>query len=740
MSLTYTVWLIALLLLTGLAVIFRRRSGAGLRDIPAETWFVASVCLITFVCASAMLDSFASERAALEVDMMVSTGDIVDVYLNGNYAEPKRLLAVPKERRVYRFEGMPQHIGLMRLDPTNANAAHVVLYSVRMKSGEQVLREFSPSELREWSLSALKVVTQNSGSLIMDSTTDDPMLSTTLSFNFPGSTVAGTVGRLYGPDTLFLLAMALFILWIPSRTCFRTDWGEVAIVAALTLMAYPLVNAAIRLKSSPPPVSAAVGFASYTGYPKGHDYYASFALLGLSLLLPLAGWRVLPRKGPAAQVPQPSSPSTAGVAHVLILILLLLYYQPNLAGGLAGLKNWQYQYAGWDDQHSLSWAYMINSGLRPFRDFWFPYSGHYITMLPFPISSLMFGFHGVLVLSFLYLGLFYIAGKKVTQALALFICLAIPLFVDLLPGWTRYMLAADVTFLAIAVGEMKQWEWKRPVLLATITGYVFFFEPTQVLYAGTGIAVYLALVVSPWGMRKPLRIVAACMIRRLARTLLYTGTPMLAGVVAAIGFFAANGMLPGLWEFEKSLGDQASYGGMNADIPGWVFPALHNDSVFLLLFILIAYGVYRWLCMRGRPDPLGATLLAICAVGFLAMQKQILRPHAMTQVRIFPFIALLLYGLLMWRERPRTARLLVGLFMGCMFAIASYQHLFQTAKRQMFAESAANLSGNWDRRPTWRTGAANWVMRWIWALCPLWPRYPAMPDAVRRRLSVRISC
>src|SRR5262245_59927512 len=120
----------------------------------------------------------------------------------------------------------------------------------------------------------------------------------------------------------------------------------------------------MRLRSSPPPVDACVGFASYTGYPKSHDYYASFALLAASVLVPLSVWRLLARNRPLAYLVKPSSRWSTRWAQAVVLVLLLLYFQPNLTDGLAALKTWQYQYGGWDDQHALSWAYMINDGLR----------------------------------------------------------------------------------------------------------------------------------------------------------------------------------------------------------------------------------------------------------------------------------------------------------------------------------------------------------------------------------------
>jgi hypothetical protein len=171
---------------------------------------------------------------------------------------------------------------------------------------------------------------------------------------------------------------------------------------------------------------------------------------------------------------------------------------------------------------------------------------------------------------------------------------------------------------------------------------------------------------------------------------------MLAGVAGGSLIYLMNGMLPGLWDFEKSLGDQGNYGGVPADIPRWVLPVLQPDTMFLLMFLLASYTVYRWVRMKALPDPLGAILVVLSGTAFMAMQKQLLRPHVMTQVRVYPYLALLIFGLIAWRERKPLSRIVIVAFLGCILGIAMNRGAARTLYTQDVEAVPAKVIGSID--------------------------------------------
>lgn len=687
---------VAVVMIAVAAVLLRRHIQEHYERILTAAWFAA---LATAAGAGTVYlqQKGADMTTAIEVDMLASRGNFVEVYLNGNGREPKRLPLVLNERHIYRFEDLPTSITLVRLDPTNANDARIVLYGFRFKAGNRVLREFGPEDLRSWSMNDLSIPGRESGGLTMASTTDDPRLATGLSLTLPGS---GGWSRpimevVNDPSACFLIAMAFFLTLMVCGMTERDGLFGAALVAVVICAAYPVVAGAMRLGGHPPPVNVSVGLAAYTGYPKSREFLGPWLLLLVCLALPYVFHRFGRAKTGAELAEKPLSQGAPKVwiVHAAVLLFLLLYLQPNLWGGLVALGQATYSHYEWDGLNSLSWSYMVNAGLRPFKDFWYPYAGIYARLLPFPVGAMAQLAEDVLVLWFLYLGLFYATGRRIAHTLSLYALVLVAAFLNWIPNWFRYLLALDVALLHIAISDAKRFDWKRHLLFTGCVAFAFFCEPSQVAYAAIGILVYTALTLRPLCLQAASTRVLTDILPVLKQRLLYTGAPILAGVAASMLVYGINGMLPGLWDFETSLGDLADYGAFPADVASWVAPVLRPDAVFLMLFLLIAYGTYRWL---RRGDKLGSVLLMICMIGFVVMQKQILRPHAMTQVRIYPYIGLLIYGLIMWRERPRAARPAIAIFAGCVFGLAASQHFFQSVYRQAIVDAGRIASGNLD--------------------------------------------
>jgi hypothetical protein len=384
----------------------------------------------------------------------------------------------------------------------------------------------------------------------------------------------------------------------------------------------------------------------------------------------------------------------AWIWHIAVLLLLLLYFQPNLRTELAAAKTATYNSVGWDDTVATVWHYLVYAGLRPYRDFWYPYTGVYTQLLPLPWGSLMYMVYQVLPLWFLYLGLYQIAGRRQLQALSVFSLILVPVWLGCFPGYDRYLLCAGVALLYLPAAAAKQFDWRVHLPFAASVAWAFFSEPTQVLYAVAGIAAHTIASLPAVAEHERSAGIAARAKALSRQRIRYVVVPALAGVLIATGFFAANGMLPGLLRFEASIGDQAAYGAYPAKIGDWVFPALHPDTLFLFLFLLIACSFYRYLRSSARPGDLEMALLLICAVGFLCMQKQIMRPHAMYQVGILVYVGLVLHGLALWRERAFLVRPVLAACVGLALALSITRGAFDEVYRRTVTRAASKASAN----------------------------------------------
>ena len=153
-----------------------------------------------------------------------------------------------------------------------------------------------------------------------------------------------------------------------------------------------------------------------------------------------------------------------------------------------------------------------------------------------------------------------------------------------------------------------------------------FCEPTQLVYAGVGIELHIVATALSGFQSSSWRGRLAESALSLKQRLACVGIPMLACIAGSLLIYAANGMLPRLWAFERSIGDQGNYGALPANIDIWVLPALQPDTVFLLVFLLAGYTVYRWARMKGQSDRLGAILVVLSGTAFAAMQKKVCAP------------------------------------------------------------------------------------------------------------------
>ena len=458
----------------------------------ATMWFAGAVIVATSTCVLLLQAHNRNFTAAIDVDMAVDRGDQVELYINDLALEPLRIPVLPNQRHTYHFDRLPSsHLRLIRLDPTDVNHAHVVLYGIRISTGARTIQTFGPSMLSDWQRSGLARAESDSSALVLDSTTKDPILSTSVAIDLPSPNML--FGRLGGlldhPDAFLLLAMGAFLVIAFFGAHTSEGLCEIGLIAVVMAAAHPLAKIALDIPGRAPPVRTAVGLASYTGYPKSQDYLAGYLLLALSIGTALIFWRWLSPR----QLIKTDTCSTPGpqrrhwLTHGVVLLLLLVYFQPDLRGGLSYLKALAYGVAGWDETNAITWNYLVESGAYPFRDFWYPYAGFYLQLLPFPAGYLVSILFQILPLWFLYLGLYYVTGRRVAQGMAVFLLVLAPVLLGYLPASSRYLLAVDVGLLYVAAVSTKKVDWGLKATLGICAAYAFFCEPSQLAYAAAGI-------------------------------------------------------------------------------------------------------------------------------------------------------------------------------------------------------------------------------------------------------------
>ena len=655
------------------------------RDMLTASWCVFLVAVLAAAGIYSLRQQIIRTEVSIEADMLINRGTLVELFLNDLQLDPYRQLAVPGQRHVYRYEKLPHEITLLRFDPTEQADARIVIYSITVKSGNQVFRKYGPSEIKNWTLLNLSTPKEEAGALVMTDATDDPILWTSPALRLPGAGVAKLATLVDDSDGPFLLAMAAFLLVLLTRASTRAGRLQAVQIAVACCVGFPIVWLVNKLALLPPPVTVTVGYASYNGYAKTNDILAGVLMMLVSIGLGY-GCATWVDRGPAEpEEPKPeenvsgraSKRSYIWLTHAAVIVLAFLFFLPNLLEILQSMSRIAYRNDSWDAANTLLWGALINKGLLPYRDFWYPYGGFYVQLQRFPAGHIWGILHCTVIVWFLFLGLLRITGRRLIDTLMIFGVILVPLLLGIMGGWHRYLMPIDVVLLYAAICDVPRLEWKSHLPFAALAGYVCFSEPPQLVCAACGILVHTGLTALSRFRGPSLRERAAEGLRVLKQRLVLVGVPMLAGAAVCALIYASNGMLSGIWDFEKSVADVGDYSAVPSEIAHWLLPALEPDTVFLLLFLVASYAAYRWVRMKGRHDPLGTAVLTVCVAGFVAMQKQIVRPHIMTQWRVYPYVALSILGLILWRERKLAPRIAIALFLGCLAGLAVHQNLLQ---------------------------------------------------------------
>ena len=156
------------------------------------------------------------EANSIEVDMLVSRGNIVELWVNDWQHPPEDLPVVAGERHIYQFKKVPREVTLIRLDPTEQPDARIVIYSLAVKSGDRIVRQFGPAEMKSWTFANLSTPREENGGLVLQDTNDDPIVWTPVILHLPGINAAAQPSwlRVYWP---FLAALGGVLLYPAAR-------------------------------------------------------------------------------------------------------------------------------------------------------------------------------------------------------------------------------------------------------------------------------------------------------------------------------------------------------------------------------------------------------------------------------------------------------------------------------------------------------------------------------------------
>jgi hypothetical protein len=474
-------------------------------------------------------------------------------------------------------------------------------------------------------------------------------------------------------------------------------WPAALFVAALYL-APTVARLAYQGNGEPLSVREAVGNSSFLGAPKSLEYRAffvtAFCLFALGVAFAflhrlLSSRRIYPRiaalvpsRGPAVlrswhrsfvdgmgRPPALDAPASGGGLFVTVLVLLFaLVAAPAIKQTYDGLPHTVYGH-NWDMLNHNTWEYMAARGWIPFRDFWYPYGAFWDqwvwTRQPWNQAGAFFQI--VAVMTVFVISVYLLTGRDKLWTALIFGAVVILREVGVLAGTERYFLCIDAVFFYLAIQRLEPLRWFHYAACGVLWGWIFIYEPAQVVYAGIPVALQSLLYL----VRDQNRQQRWARIRGLASM----GAALIAVVGVYVILLAARGQLKGFLDFFGEMSAMLVYASWHLDgFLDWYRLRLdsYESLAYLTPHLLVALGAFWNLCRRKGPVAIaGDITFCLGLMGLVAVQKQMARPHMATQL-IGIYVVWVMLLLRQWsghwnRSQRYAAAVFLGIFLSLFF-------------------------------------------------------------------------
>ncbi len=602
----------------------------------------------------------------IKVDMEVSGGQNLEVFLNDLTREPYRVPLQPGQRHSYILGPVwDSSITLLRVDPTDVSNADIAIHGVALYNERGVFAAFDSQALSHFKFHCMDNTRDEREALRAVSSTDDPFLYIAPNINISSNILGGRFRQWKSLATsptnlVWISVIAGCLIIVLTGLEAGLAYPFLVVCGGLAVWGLPLLSSILETPAS---TTGAVGYDVFHGWPINGPGRA-LMLLVFGMLL-LGGWLGLKRM-PVPQVPACSRGFTGSAWQgVLGCMLLAFTFIPSWPWAVGQAVSQKYS-RGWDAENILSWAVQLHQGRLPFKDFFYSYSGIATYMLPLPWGQWAWLMGIAIPQLALFLSLRRLFGGNAVAAIL--ISLSLNSLNGVFFGIDRYILGVAVA-LAYVADTMPRPDQRQsnPVIFWVVTSVALFLEPVQVAYAGLPVAICLA---SDLWQARPLspRIVFDRLFRDFG--------VLIAVLLGLIMLAAALGMLQGVIDF---------YGNFKSMI---VFATsgrghLRNTANLInLVFPVAMAGLGGFDMMRAETRTRGKVFMSLALVGALIMQKSLMRDITQEYILI-PFLCGVFVVMLVSLRRPGLKIAVVGVAGGLACALLGVHGAFGTKWNQI---------------------------------------------------------
>lgn len=605
--------------------------------------FAAGVLLFFFFHSR----PFAVPEALVDMTVLPGGGDPgrMELFVNDLGRTPGSAPLISGQRRTYSIPLADiGEVRMLRLDPGEAPGVTVVIHGIRLMAGGEVRAVYGPADMARWGrANVAEAVLEERGLRLTPATNDPSLMAQVGPVDVHSSLLAKVAAYCSLPGwrdpALFLLVVAL-CGWLVLGASSRDGALRLGAVALGVGGAYALACLVLASGGRPPDPAGAVGLAAYLGYPKSADLLCVATLLAIPLAMGAAALvRARLRAPRTGEIPPPPA-RNAGV-HALALgaaaAAVWLLVLPDLAGELRNLEALRYS-PQWDAGNILAWDFFFQTGSRPFVDFWYPYGGHILGALPFPLGSLFTASNLGLMWTVLLLSLYLVTGRNLWASLAFFGLYAGLDAIGVFWAPQRYALIIGNVALSYAGLDWKSRRWQPGHVLFWIAVFqAGFLDPTNLFYSGLPVLALLCIRAAGEPRAFFQGLAGRCLREFLVPVL---------GAAALAAFLASQGLLGGVADLYARLGEVSGYAAIPAEVRSWLgmvpFP---EGAMYWAGALLSGIGLFGLLCGQERERPGWTAVFLLGAAEVLLLLKQMYRPHMawqMVPLAVLGFLALAL--------------------------------------------------------------------------------------------------
>lgn len=647
----------------------------------------AAVGFLVFATIPRYFEHTATE---LVLDLRVSSGTRLEVYVNENFNEPLVDRLIPGQRKQYRLKGLVGDIRSLRIDPGEASGASVDLFGVWTEDARGPFAHIAAETIADWNFANMTPKGVIDGAARFVAQSSDPMLLAQPGIELRATSptlIAKFINLIRLPRSATLIVIGLGFLTLLAVAPFGGAGIAHPVIAiacgALTVLC---VYGFAALYHPLSPIDTAVGRAGFLGLSAAP---ASLGLLSALILsaLTAAGFAQFAGKPPeavreGAAAGRPGTGVWHRIGFVVVIGAIFLFFFPNIEGIL---QHWlSYRVApDWDGNNALIWNYMTHLGSLPFRDFWYPYSGMYVFGLPAPTGLLMQAGYKTGVFAIAFYALYILTNRKLALATLAVIALIVGGATAVYWGNDRYLQALSIGLIYLAIDRDQGRVQAAHVWFWAACGFSLFFEPAQLAYAAPAV---FAKIVLDLALDRPFARTA--ILKRLVRDFSIPALFLIGYATVAV----LNGQIWNIADFYLGLGDQALASAQPANLRHDVTdPFAVRFLIIVAPLAMVGIGLYDRLRAGRDGSRAGDTLLVLGLVGIMILQKHLIRPIDW-QLFVVPALGCFAYAAAARHRRTLFDTAMAGGLLGAYIAVLSmtgalsgqWQHL-KTGPERLFS-------------------------------------------------------